>query len=57
MAENSYDPQYGARPLKRYIQANIDTLLARTIIEGNLQANDTISVDYDNGKFVATNMH
>ena len=57
IAENSYDPQYGARPLKRYIQANIDTLLARTIIEGNLQANDTISVDYDNGKFVATNKH
>ncbi len=57
IAENSYDPQYGARPLKRYIQSNIDTLLARTIIEGNLQANDTISVDYDNGKFVATNKH
>ena len=57
IAENSYDPQYGARPLKRYIQSHIDTLLAKTIIQGNVQANDTISVDYEDGKFTATNKH
>ena len=57
IAENSYDPQYGARPLKRYIQSHIDTLLAKTIIQGNVQTNDTISVDYEDGKFTATNKH
>ena len=57
IAENSYDPQYGARPLKRYIQSHIDTLLAKTIIQGNVQANDTISVDYEDGQFTATNKH
>ncbi len=57
IAENSYDPQYGARPLKRYIQSHIDTLLAKTIIQGNVQANDTISVDYEEGQFTATNKH
>ncbi len=57
IAENSYDPQYGARPLKRYIQSHIDTLLAKTIIQGDVQANDTISVDYEEGQFTATNKH
>ena len=47
IAANSYDAQYGARPLKRYIQAHIETLVAKTIITEELQAGDVIVVDYD----------
>ncbi|MBR1746633.1 MAG: ATP-dependent chaperone ClpB [Clostridia bacterium] len=47
IAANSYDAQYGARPLKRYIQAHIETLVAKTIIADELSAGDTILVDYD----------
>lgn len=42
--ENGYDPVYGARPLKRYIQSKIETLIARTMIEKDLQAGDTIEI-------------
>jgi len=55
IAEKSYNQQYGARPLKRFIQSNIENLLARTIIRESHQANDTISIDYENGEFEATN--
>ena len=49
--ENGYDPVYGARPLKRYIQSKIETLIARTMIEKDLQAGDTIEVGASNGEF------
>lgn len=54
IAINAYDIQYGARPIKRYIQSKIETLLARTIISENLQANDTLQIDYaGDGIFIA----
>ena len=56
IAANSYDAQYGARPLKRYIQAHVETLVAKSIITEELQAGDVIVVDYDvdKGAFTAT---
>ena len=46
-AERSYDPAYGARPLKRYLQKNVTTLAARIILEGNIDTGDVIVIDAD----------
>ena len=45
--EKGYDPHYGARPLKRFLQKNVETLVARHILSGNLHAGDTITIDFD----------
>jgi len=45
--EEGYDPIYGARPLKRYLQKNVETLVARKILGGGLGAGDTIVIDFD----------
>lgn len=50
LAENGFDPVFGARPLKRYIQRNLETLLAREIIAGNIGENDTVQIVYEEGK-------
>ena len=47
ITNNGYDPVYGARPLKRYIQKNVETLAARLILKGNVQEGDTIIIDID----------
>ncbi len=47
VTDGSYDPAYGARPLKRYLQKNVTTLAARIILEGNIGAGDTILIDAD----------
>ena len=47
IAENAYDPVYGARPLKRYLQSHIETLIARTLLSSDLSAGDEIVVDAD----------
>ena len=49
----SYDPIYGARPIKRYIQSNIETLIARKMIECDIAPDTTIVIDYKNGEFTA----
>ena len=46
----SYNPQYGARPIKRFIQANIETMLARTILSGQVSAGNMLLVDYNQEK-------
>ena len=48
--ENSYDPNYGARPIRRYVQANIETLIAKNIIEGNINFGQIINIDVKNEK-------
>lgn len=48
-AKNGYDPVYGARPLKRYIQKAIETPVARAIIAGDIRSGGTIHVDENNG--------
>ena len=52
ITENGYDPVYGARPLKRYLQSHIETLIARTIIAEELSQGDVIEVGERNGDFV-----
>lgn len=46
-ADNGYDPAYGARPLKRFIQKHVETLSARIILEGKVLEGDTIVIDLD----------
>ncbi len=50
VADNGYDPVYGARPLKRYLQKNVETLAARVILEGKVSMGDTITFDVVDGK-------
>ena len=50
LAEAGYDPVYGARPLKRAIQQEIENPLAQTILSGKFQAGDTIVIDVENGE-------
>ena len=45
IADKGYDPTYGARPLKRYIQKNVETLLARKILAGEVQMGDMVTID------------
>ena len=52
IVDNGYDPIYGARPLKRYIQANVETMIAKEIIGGNRVPGDTLTVDVDNNALV-----
>ena len=47
-----YDPLYGARPLRRYLQSSVETLIARAIIAGDMAAGSTIVVDEENGELV-----
>ena len=49
IVDNGYDPIYGARPLKRYIQANVETMIAKEIIAGSHRSGDTLTVDVANG--------
>ena len=50
--ENAYDERYGARPIKRFISRNIETLLANAIINDEIKFNSTITIDIDNDKFI-----
>jgi len=50
IAENGFDPVYGARPLKRFIQRNVETGLARKIIAGEIKDHSEVIISADNGK-------
>lgn len=50
--ENGYDPVYGARPLKRYLQNYVETLAAKKILSGDVHAGDTLVLDVNDGEFV-----
>ena len=50
--EGGYDPVYGARPLKRYIQSNVETMIAKAIIAGRRKPGDILTVDAEEGKLV-----
>lgn len=54
LGEAGFDPVYGARPLKRAIQQQLENPLARAILEGSFQPGDTIEVDYSNGELTFT---
>ena len=50
--DTSYDPQFGARPLRRYIQHTVETLIAKKILEGSILPGETITVDVQSGDLV-----
>ena len=50
--ERGYDPLYGARPLRRTLQSSVETLIARTILRGDLAAGSTLTVDVQDGELV-----
>ena len=54
ISEQGYDITFGARPLKRFIQSNIETLIAREMIKGSIRNGSTIMIDYDNGFKILT---
>ena len=49
---NSYDERYGARPIKRYVSRNIETLIANNIISNNINYGDKITIDVNNNEFI-----
>ena len=54
IADNAYDPVYGARPLKRYIQKYVETLAAKLILADKVDEGDTIEIGLENGALTAT---
>ena len=54
IVDNGYDPVYGARPLKRYLQKNVETLAARLILSDGVHTGDTIKIDVIDGKLNAS---
>ena len=51
--EEGYDPIYGARPLKRFLQKHVETLAAKMILSGDVETEDTIVIDTVNGQLAA----
>ena len=49
---NSYDERYGARPIKRYVSRNIETLIANNIISNNINYGDKVTIDVKEDKFI-----
>ena len=50
--DKGFDPVYGARPLKRFLQSKVETLIARTILTGNLSTGSALTIDYKDGQLV-----
>ena len=57
IADHGYDPVYGARPLKRYIQKNVETMVARMILENGLSPEDIIHIDADENGLTSYTEH
>ena len=53
VADGGYEPMYGARPLKRFLQKHVETLAAKLILEGNVGRQDTILLDVVDGALQA----
>lgn len=53
VADHGYEPMYGARPLKRYLQKSVETLAARLILSDGVDAEDTILIDAENDQLIA----
>ena len=52
---NSYDESFGARPIKRYVTKNIESLIANNILEDNIKYNSTITIDVENNNYIIKN--
>ena len=57
ITDHGYDPVYGARPLKRYIQKNVETMVAKMILGNELEPGDCINVDADANGLTTTTTH
>ena len=55
MVENGYDPAYGARPVKRLMQRELTNLLAKSILDGSVRRDETITVDVSGAEVVLKN--
>ena len=56
LANMGYDPQFGARPLKRVIQREVENRIARAILDGTVRDGDTVEIDAGDGKLALTNV-
>ena len=52
IVDEAYDPQFGARPLRRYVQHTVETMLSRRILRGDLIPGQTVTVDVENGELI-----
>ncbi len=52
LAEMGYDPQFGARPLKRVIQHEVENRIARGILDGTIHGGDEVEIDAEDGKII-----
>lgn len=52
IVENGYDPVYGARPLKRYLQKHVETLAAKLMLSDNVEPGSEIQIDVSEGKLI-----
>ena len=52
IVDQAYDPVYGARPLKRYIQKHVETLIGKAILEGRAKDGETVTIDVRDGSLV-----
>jgi len=52
VADNAYDPIYGARPIKRFMQSKIETVLGRHILKGNMEPGHAFVLDVEDGGLV-----
>ena len=50
IVDAAYNPEFGARPLRRYVQHTVETMLSKRILEGNILPGQTVAVDYRNGE-------
>ena len=57
IAKAGFDEKYGARPLKRYLQKNVETLAAKLILADGVRAGDTIEIGLSDGKLTASAVH
>ena len=52
IVDAAYDPQYGARPLRRYVQHTVETMLSKRLLRGDITPGQTVTVDAENGELV-----
>ena len=52
IVDASYDPQYGARPLRRYVQHTVETMLSKRLLRGEVLPGQTVTVDAQNGELI-----
>jgi len=57
LADLGYDPQFGARPLKRVIQKEVENRVARAILDGSVRDGDTVEIDVCDGKLTLEPIH